>query len=199
MSEDSKWLKVIFDGLDWRRRWKWHWWRWGQWPKQRDRRHKVTRHIVRSNWSCDQSQMLPTTSTRWPVLCCCCKQSGLDVRPKKHSEHYSVWQNPKGCSMVDNVTLLGTKGEWGGDLLLTLFHRESRIDQQVVWRGRIWKKIHQQQLHYNVGPCVAKSVTLASVEIPSKKVHNIGHNEFSALHPYCKKKNAVPGGNKPKK
>ena len=93
---------------------KWHWWRWGQWPKQRDRRHKVTRHIVRSNWSCDQSQMLPTTSTRWPVLCCCCKPSGLDVRPKKHSEHYSVWQNPKDCSMVDNVTLLGTKGEWGG-------------------------------------------------------------------------------------
>ena len=35
--------------------------------------------------------------------------------------------------------------------------------------GAFEKKIHQQQLHYNVGPCVAKSVTLASVEIPSKK------------------------------
>ena len=99
---------------NWRGRWNWHCWRWGQWPKQRDRRHKVTRHIVRSNWSCDQSQMLPTTSTRWPVLCSCCKQSGLDVRPKKHLEHYSVWQSLKGCSLVDNVTLLGTKGEWGG-------------------------------------------------------------------------------------
>ena len=120
-------VKSNIDGVGWRRRWNWHCWRWGQWPKQRDRRHKVTRHIVRSNWSCDQSQMLPTTSTRWPVLCSCCKQSGLDVRPKKHSEHYSVWQSLKGCSLVDNVTLLGTKGEWGGgDLLLTLFHREKQ-------------------------------------------------------------------------
>ena len=59
---------------------------------------------------------------------------------------------------------------WGrGTCFWHFFTGKSRIDQQVVWRGRIWKKIHQQQLHYNVGPCVAKSVTPASVEMPSKK------------------------------
>ena len=98
--------------------------------------------------------------------------------------------------MVDNGPLLGTRGEWGGGPAFDTFSPgKAGSINKLCDEGAFEKKIHQQQLHYNVGPCVAKSVTLASVEIPSKKVHNIGHNEFSALHSYCEK-NAVSGGKK---
>ena len=134
--------------------------------------------------------MLPTTSTRWPVLCSCCKQSGLDVRPKKHSEHYSVWQSLKGCSLVDNVTLLGTKGEWGGegDLLLTLFHREKQ-DRSTSCVTRVHLKKDPSAAAPLQCWSMCRQISHAGVSRNTfKKVPNIGHNEFSALHPYYKKK-----------
>ena len=89
---------------------------------------------------------------------------------------------------MDNVTLLGTKGEWGGDLLLTLFHREKQDrSTSCVTRAHLKKDPSAAAPLQCWSMC--RQISHASVSRNTfKKVHNIRHNEFSALHPYCKKK-----------
>ena len=100
---------------------------------------------------------------------------------------------------MDNVTLLGTKGEWGGGPAFDTF--------SLGKAGSINKLCDEKHLKKDPSAAaplqcwsMCRQISHASVSRNTfKKVHNIGHNEFSALHPYCKKKNAVSGGNKPKK
>ena len=75
-----------------------------------------------------------------------------------------------------------------GDLLLTLFHREKQDrSTSCVTRAHLKKDPSAAAPLQCWSMC--RQISHASVSRNTfKKVHNIGHNEFSALHPYYKKK-----------